>query len=265
LEDDVLYSEERGDGTPLLLIHGFGVDHRILASLSPMIDDLGGWRQIFIDLPGHGKSPAEDVNSSQDVVDAVESWIRGHLGGESFAVLGNSFGGMVARCVAHDMREQVLGLATLAGVFVNDHDQRSLPKTTVLHEDPELIASLGTTAEDYTQMAVVQNAEHAAAFEQYVLPGLKSSDREALKRISAHYSLDQEPEDARPEPFARPSLFITGRQDQVVGYTDAWNRIEHYPRGTYTVLDAAGHNVHLEQSKVTEALVREWLRRVRED
>jgi pimeloyl-ACP methyl ester carboxylesterase len=103
------------------------------------------------------------------------------------------------------------------------------------------------------------------AFEKYVLPGLKSSDREALKRISAHYSLDQEPEDAHPEPFARPSLFITGRQDQVVGYTDAWNRIEHYPRGTYTVLDAAGHNVHLEQSKITEALVREWLRRVRED
>lgn len=260
----MLYSEERGDGKPLLLIHGFGVDHRILASLSPMIDGLGGWRQIFIDLPGHGKSPSEGVNSSQDVVDAVESWIDERLAGERFAVIGNSFGGMVARCVAHDMRDQVMGLATLAGVFVNAHDRRALPETTVLHGDPALIASLGANGKDYAQMAVVQNAEHAAAFEKYVLPGLKAADREALKRISSHYSLDREPEDAHPEPFAQPSLFITGRQDQVVGYVDAWNRFEHYPRGTFTVLDAAGHNVHLEQPEVTGALVTEWLRRTRE-
>lgn len=258
----MIYVEERGNGKPLLLIHGFGVDHRILASLSQMLDELGGWKQIFIDLPGHGHSPIGDVSSSQDVVDAVESWIHTHIAEESFAVIGNSFGGMVARCIAHDMREQVFGLATLAGVFVNDHDKRSLPPKTVLHSDPELIASLGENGEDYAQMAVMQTAKHAAAFESYVQPGLEVADRDALHRISSQYSLEQEPEDAHPEAFTQPSLFITGKQDQIVGYQDAWNRLEHYPRASFAVLDAAGHNVHLERQLLVEALIRDWLNRI---
>lgn len=36
----------------------------------------------------------------------------------------------------------------------------------------------------------------------------------------------------------------------------------HYPRGSFVVLDAAGHNVHLEQPEVTAALVRDWLARI---
>ncbi|MFT8705082.1 alpha/beta fold hydrolase [Bifidobacterium aquikefiricola] len=257
-----MYVEERGSGTALLLIHGFGVDHRILSNLSPMLDELGGWRQIFIDLPGHGKTPIGDIQGSQGVVNAVEDWIRDYMGGKPFAVIGNSFGGMVARCIAHDMRDQVLGLATVAGVFVNAHERRTLPGTTVLHEDRELIESLGETGEDYAQMAVVQTADHAAAFKKYVMPGIELADRNALHAISAQYSLEQEPEDQHPEAFTKPSLFITGRQDQVVGYRDAWHRIEHYPRASFAVLDAAGHNVHLEQQTLTEALVKNWLERI---
>ena len=34
--------------------------------------------------------------------------------------------------------------------------------------------------------------------------------------------------------------------------------LEHYPRATYAALDAAGHNVHLDQPEVAEALVRAW-------
>jgi pimeloyl-ACP methyl ester carboxylesterase len=260
-----MYVEERGEGTPLLLIHGFGVDHHIFDSLSPVFDGLRDWKRISIDLPGHGNSPIGDVRSSQDVVDAVERWIRLHMDGQRFAVIGNSFGGMVARCIAHDMREQVLGLASLAGVFVNAHEERIVPEATVLRSDPALIESLGTLGEDYAQMAVVQTAENAKAFRDYVEPGLELADREALHRISAQYSLAQEPEDAHPEAFTQPSLFITGRQDQVVGYVDAWNRLEHYPRASYVVLDAAGHNVHLEQQTLTAALLSNWLLRIREE
>jgi hypothetical protein len=85
------------------------------------------------------------------------------------------------------------------------------------------------------------------AFIDYVYPGLGAADEAALQRIASRYALDHEPEDAS-SPFTQPSLFITGRQDQVVGYRDAWARIEHYPRSTFAALDAAGHNVHLDQA-----------------
>lgn len=47
-----------------------------------------------------------------------------------------------------------------------------------------------------------------------------------------------------------------------MGYEDGWRLRDHYPRGTYAVLDLAGHNVHLEQPQLTTALIRDWLRRM---
>ena len=61
----------------------------------------------------------------------------------------------------------------------------------------------------------------------------------------------------------QPTLFVTGRQDQVVGYRDTWARVEHYPRSTFVVLDSSGrHNVQIDQPGITSALVADWLERV---
>src|SRR5262245_12369924 len=118
---------ERGSGTPLVLLHGFAVDHRLLLPLDPAIEASGTWRRISLDLPGHGASPAGDLSCAEEVVAAVEAEIRRRVGGEPFAILGSSFGGMIARRVAHDLRDQVLGLAALVPVFVADLDARHLP------------------------------------------------------------------------------------------------------------------------------------------
>ena len=55
---------------------------------------------------------------------------------------------------------------------------------------------------------------------------------------------------------------ITGRQDHIVGYGDQLRRFAGWPRCTLAVLDRAGHNLHLEQPALFEALVTEWLDRV---
>lgn len=253
---------ERGSGIPLVLLHGFGVDHRLLLPLDPVIESAGAWRRIHVDLPGHGGSPAGDVSSAEDVVAAVEAEIRDRLGAEPFAILGNSFGGMIARRVAHDLRDQVLGLGAIAAVFVAAHADRDVPAPVLLSEDAAVLESLGEVADAYAELAVVHTADNARAFVEQVRPGLISADQEAMERISRSYALDVEPEDTSPEPFTRPSLFVTGRQDHVVGYRDAWARVEHYPRATFVVLDGAGHNLQIDQPTLTAALVADWLVRV---
>ncbi|WP_432534477.1 alpha/beta fold hydrolase [Kineococcus arenarius] len=256
-----------GSGTPLILLHGFGVDHRLLLPLDPTIEAAGGWLRIYLDLPGTAGTPIGEVASTRDVVDAVKQEIAGRIGDEPFAILGNSFGAMIARQVAHDLRSQVLGLATLAGVFVAEHARRVVTPQTVLRTDPQALALVGDAgedaAEDYAEMAVVQSVENARAFLAHVRPGLLAADEEGLKRIAARYALEQEPEDADPAPFTQPCLLLTARQDQVVGYEDAWAHREHYPRATFVVLDAAGHNAHLDQPALTGALLMEWLSRIR--
>lgn len=257
-----MHVHECGSGTPLILLHGFAVDHRMLLPLDPVIHAAGEWRRLYMDLPGHGRSPATGVVSAEDVVAAVTAQLRERVDDEPFAILGNSFGGMIARRIAHDFRHQVLGLAIIAGVFVANHSDRAQPERVVLSRDAAVLAELGDAADEYEGMAVVHARENAQAFMKYAFPGLSCADQTALERIAARYSLVTEPEDASPAPFTPPTLIITGRQDHVVGYEDAWARIEHYPRATFAAVDTAGHNTHLDKPTVVNVLVADWLDRV---
>lgn len=260
-----MFAHETGTGTRVVLLHGFGLDHRSLLPLEPTFERSGQWQRLYLDLPGATRSPAGKVRSSQDVAAAVTEEIRERVGGEPFAILGNSFGGMIARYVAHELRQQVLGLATIAGVFIAQRGERAVPPRTVLTEDPRIVPLLGRALEQYREDAVVESTDDARAFLEYIVPGLDGADHRALDRIAEHYSLDREPEDAHPEPFVQPTLHITGRQDDVVGYTDAWNRLDHYPRASFAALDAAGHNILLEQRDLCSALVADWLARIQQD
>ena len=66
-----------------------------------------------------------------------------------------------------------------------------------------------------------------------------------------------------PEPFPGPSLIVTGRQDAIVRYRDAWNLLEKYRRATYVFLDRAGHPLE-EKEGIVSILIYDWLDRVEE-
>ena len=69
---------------------------------------------------------------------------------------------------------------------------------------------------------------------------------------------------APPVPFDSPTLILTARQDQIVGYRDIWDLMDSSPRATFAVLDRAGHFLPIEQEGLCPALLREWLDRVEE-
>ncbi|WP_246848721.1 MULTISPECIES: alpha/beta fold hydrolase [unclassified Pseudarthrobacter] len=259
----MMHSVEFGSGTPILMIHGFCVDHHLLLGLDSVFALQGRWRRVYVDLPGMGQSPAgPEVDSADAVAEAVVSFARTTFGDEKFAVLGNSFGGMIARHVVAEFGDQVLGLALLCPVAVAEHGARTVPAQTVLQKDQVLVASLDPRdAADYEEMAVVQSMENWLRFRESVLPGLRAFDQAAVQRISSSYALGREPEHRSPK-FQRPTVIITGRQDHVVGFQDQIALSGHYVQSTFAVLDRAGHNAHLDQPALTGALLGEWLVRM---
>lgn len=245
------------------MIHGFCVDHRSLMGLDPVFAARGQWQRIYVDLPGMGKSSAGPVIDSADALaEAVAAFARDTFGKNRFAVLGNSFGGMIARYLAAEFGDQVLGLGLLCPVAVAEDSQRTVPHKTVLLEDVGLLASLpAVDAADYAELAVVQSASNWAGFRDHVLPGLRAFDQAAIDRISARYALSIEPEDRSPR-FTGPTAILLGRQDHVVGFLDQIAIAGHYVRSTIAVLDRAGHNAHLDQPELIGTLLNEWLTRV---
>jgi len=79
---------ERGDGIPVLVLHGAGVDHReMVGALDPILGGLGGYRRVYPDLPGMGHTPApETLSSADDVLDLLLAFVDGVIGDAEFVL-----------------------------------------------------------------------------------------------------------------------------------------------------------------------------------
>src|SRR5882724_258934 len=84
-----------GDGHPMLLLHGFGPDHRLMTGcLEPLLQPRGGWKRLYLDLPGMGKSPGKAwITSSDHMLDVVIDFIDALIPGQRFVLAGESYGG----------------------------------------------------------------------------------------------------------------------------------------------------------------------------
>ncbi|MFJ9695458.1 alpha/beta fold hydrolase [Kitasatospora sp. NPDC101183] len=247
-------------GTPIVLVHGYTVDHRVLLPLEPVFDDRPGWHRLYPDLPGHGATPRPaGPATATALAEALFAWIDAELGDRPFAVVGQSFGGQLARAVTARYGEQVLGSALLAPV-VRWGDDRTLPAEAVVEREDGLPVG-DATAEERALFEYV-TARHTKAswevFERYLLPGLRLRDRAAAAELEAEFLLPRWPEHTAP-PHRGSHLLVTTRQDALVGWRDQLELLDHYPRMALTLLDGVGHNPQLEAADAVRAVFADWL------
>ena len=247
---------ERGEGTPVLLLHGAGVDHREpLGTIEPAFGPTPGYRRIYPDLPGQGRTPAPaSIRSADDVLVALLDLIDDVVGEEPLLVVGHSAGGYFARAIAHRRPEQVIGLALVCPLLGRIRDVPA--HAAVVQEDLE------AAPDAFRSYFVVQTPEMLRSYAEHVVPGVEAADSEALERIGERWRLAGEVSD---RPYAGPVLVVVGRQDSAVGYAAQWDLMQAYPRGTFAMLDRAGHALPHEQPELLGALLREWLRRAEGD
>lgn len=259
-----LYYEEIGTGRPIVLIHGFTPDHQLMSGcMEPVFQERAGWRRIYLDLPGMGRSrDYAGIENTDGMLDAVLELIDKLVPESRFAVVGESYGGYLTRGIVARHPERVEGAAYICPMIVPEHAQRELPVHTVIHEDPALKAELSSEEyEDFRSMGVVLNRRTWERYTEEIVTGLRLADVAFLDKIRARYGFSFPLE---REKFGSPSLFLLGRQDTAVGYADALRLLEQYPRGTFAVMDRAGHNLQIEQEAAFHTLINEWLDRVEE-
>ena len=198
------------------------------------------------------------LQSPDDMLDALLEFMEAVAPGEHFVVVGASWGAYVALGLVHHRLKQVGGVM-LDIPLINW--QADLPDKQVIRHDPEFAAALQPGEEWMEYIFVAQSramVEQIRALLAYSTP-LDPAFAERLRGKA--FSFDAH---VLPEPFPAPALFVTGRQDHLAGYKQTWSILDSFPRGTFAVLDRAGHLLDLEQPVLQKALVNEWLDRVEE-
>jgi pimeloyl-ACP methyl ester carboxylesterase len=220
-----------------------------------------GFRRLYPDLPGMGRTPAPaTITSNDDVLDILLGLIDSTIGDEPFLVMGQSYGGYLARAIANRRPDQAVGLALICPVGAHTRD---VPEHEVLVLSADLTGGLDPDLDaSFRSYFVVQTAETLRRFMEHVAPAAALVDESGLTRIFSQWELRDRPGAA--EVYPHPVLVLAGRQDATAGHAGPWELIEHYPRATFAVLDRAGHALLHEQPHLAQALVAEWLTRVRE-
>lgn len=256
--------EERGEGTPILLVHGWSADRRyMLADLEPVFETQPGWRRLYLDLPGHGATAAPEWLSTQDqMLSILREFIDAVVPEERFAVAGNSYGGNLALALVRSIPERLLGAGLLVPWVPEPDGTSDTPPPVTLRADPSIFGDLAPDERWIPDALVVHERRMLDELRAHDVPAYRVADWAFLDRLQTHQLLTGDaghPGDA----FKGPTLILTGRQDSTVGYRGAWGLLDEFPRATYAVADLAGHHVgRIERPALFAALVADWLDRM---
>jgi pimeloyl-ACP methyl ester carboxylesterase len=254
-----------GNGRPLLFLHGSVGDHQPwLQAIELLFEHREGWKRIYLDLPGHGHTHAPDWLTNDDqVLDVVLRFVDRVIPEQHFVVAGFSCGGYLAQGVVYQRFSHVDGLLLIAP-STHRHDEKN-PERTILASDDALLSELDELLKELaTGVLVVQNRKTIDRLQtlSQSFHAILEDDQDFDTHLESGFAFDL---DKLPKPYNKPTLFLLGRQDHIVGYRNAWQILENFPRATFAVLDQAGHGIAgLEQIPLSESLINDWLDRVEE-
>jgi proline iminopeptidase len=262
-----LYYRDIGTGRPILVLHG-GPDfdhHYLLPEMDRLADS---FRLIYYDQRGRGRSAegvrAEDVSVSSDVGDLDR--VRNHLGLEFVALLGHSWGGVLAMEYATRHPERVSRLILMNTAPGSADDCQVLREHLLTLRTNEEIEQMQTIAVDARYLAGDLGVE-ADYYRIHFRPALRSPEllEDVVGRLRTHFTeetvlLARAIEhrlydetwrtagyDLVPKLTALsiPTLVLRGEHDFIPGAV-AGRIAEAMPRAQLCELAGCGHFVYLD-------------------
>ncbi len=256
-----IYFESIGSGLPIIMIHGNGPDHRSLKScMEPCFKNMKNtFQRIYFDLPGFGKSTGSSwLSDAESMIELILAFIDELIPDQQFILVGNSYGGYLARGILKKFQKRVIGIFLLCPSVQDKSDK---PPRCILEKDTELDSILTDEEKSLFEPVVVrQTIEVWKRYKEEIIPGLQLKDHDfynSWRKLAYSFELND-----LEYPFNKSALIISGRQDSVVGYNSSLALSKEFPRATVAVVDNAGHALQIEQPEIFNFLTIDWLKRI---
>jgi 3-oxoadipate enol-lactonase len=232
----------------VLLLHAGGLDGRMWHPLAERLKD--AYRLHMPDLRGHGDTPIsdEEFSNAEDLVRLLD-----RLQIKRAAVVGASFGGLVALQLATRAPERVTGLALMASAF--ELDEWS-PELDAFRAEEEALLEAGDID------GAVELGLRTWVREPEVADLVADMSRKAFEHqhgVEVH--VRDLPVDLAS--IAVPTMAVSGGRD-FPDFARIADRIAaEVPGAERAEIADAGHLIALERPDASAELLRPWLQRVR--
>lgn len=237
----------RGKGTPLVLLHGFPLDHHLWDDIASLLEDR--FDLILPDLRGFGESTTVDAPYSMDDYAADIAGLLDQLSIQKAVIAGHSMGGYVALAFARLYPERVSGLALISSQVLADPPDRKEGRYKSAADVAE--KGIGGVVEamtsKFTSDARLQTIARSIMEKQK--PGAYIGALKAMAERTDSTSL--------LSTFKFPVMVVHGEADALIPVARAHEVKAALPDSYYVELKDTGHVPMLEAAKETaEALLR---------
>lgn len=247
----VVAYREAGQGDPLVLIHGVGMQS---AAWEPQIQEFSKTHHVFaLDMPGHGGSdPLAKGSTLEDYVQWLHAVLQ-ELGLRHVSLAGHSMGALIAGGFAVSHPDIVARVALLNGVYRRDPEKRAAVEARA-----EAIRQGDfDTATPLNRWFRHGRADEAARAQVEVW--LNSVDPGGY---ATAYTAFAQGDRTFADGFASircPLLALTGEDDP--NSTPAMSRAmaDTAPQGRAVVVDGHRHMVNLTAAEIVNSELRRWL------
>ena len=252
-----LYYEERGSGLPVVLMHGFPLDHRIW---SAQLDELSGqYRVIVPDLRGFGRSKSNTPFTMKSLAEDICALLRA-INAIPCVLGGLSMGGYVALAFAKEYQNDLRGLMLIDTRAEADTAEGKAGRQKMID-----LARTGGSKAVADQMMPKMLAQSTPTDQPAVAQQLRQI-MEACPPLTIEHALaamrDREDYTAFLPSIAGPTLIIVGQEDAITPPKMAEAMNQQIPRSKLVVIPGSGHMSPMEKPQDVTRAMQDFLRQV---
>ena len=162
-DGETLWYDAKGTGAPLIVLHGgLGLDHTYLrASFDQLATEM---QVVYLDFRANGRSTGDGAGMTMAQLAADVDALRAHLGLETAAVFGHSYGGFVALEYALTHPDRLTHLLLSDTDTCAPDDGRVVESMQRLGLDPGILAAFERPAETHEDLLAIFDVVEPAYF-----------------------------------------------------------------------------------------------------